>query len=215
MHITLRAAPDQQHLAQRIAHALTKDLLPHLGRPQPQWQRALAQLEAKLCATHQLVFEKDKTTPGELVFSLSEVVAQSGHKRQYFWSEQEHLRYLVLHAAHGRNWKAISEHIQNRSYQQIRTHAQKYTTALLKLAADIEEALGGGEMQEDFYCRLNKYLSERQALLALAQKEEKLVDPRLFPAYMAANADGEEPHVKFETQMEHVLAAIRFETAKL
>ena len=127
-------------------------------------------------------------------------------KRQYFWSEQEHLKYLGLHAAHGRNWKAISEHIENRTYQQIRTHAQKYTTALQKLASEIEDALSGVEVQEDFYCRLNKYLSERQALL----KAEPSLDPRLFPAYMLLPEP--EKQVKFDTQMRDVLAAIRFET---
>lgn len=42
------------------------------------------------------------------------------------WSDKEHQLFLQGLKLHGRNWKAIAEHVKSRSHVQIRTHAQKY-----------------------------------------------------------------------------------------
>jgi SHAQKYF class myb-like DNA-binding protein len=56
--------------------------------------------------------------------------------KKYFWSDQEHLIFVKLQDKYGKDWKLISEQIEGRTHQQVRTHAQKYHTSLLTLKKD-------------------------------------------------------------------------------
>jgi len=87
--------------------------------------------------------------------------------KKYFWSDQEHLLFLKLQDKYGKDWKLISEQIEGRCHQQVRTHAQKYYTSLITLKKDALKALEN-KAGTDFYIRLNRYLSDKSKLLTQA-----------------------------------------------
>lgn len=58
-------------------------------------------------------------------------------EHSYFWTEDEHLAFIVLLQKHGRKWKSISNEMQGRGTLQCRTHGQKYIIALTKLKEEV------------------------------------------------------------------------------
>lgn len=42
------------------------------------------------------------------------------------WTREEHESFLKGVELHGKDWKAIGDHVRSRTVVQIRTHAQKY-----------------------------------------------------------------------------------------
>jgi hypothetical protein len=61
----------------------------------------------------------------------------SSSTKSYFWSENEHLDFIVNFHKHGRAWKKISEHQEQRDPLQCRTHGQKYLMSLQTLRQQI------------------------------------------------------------------------------
>lgn len=110
---------------------------------------------------------------------------------------------------HGRDWKTISEMIDGRTHQQVRTHAQKYHSALTKLGTDVQNAVHNSQdLNSDFYLRLNKYLSEKCALL----KSDTEMSSKMFPDFIISKVRlGQAPVISFAEQMRQVALAIKFE----
>ena len=60
-------------------------------------------------------------------------------KKQGFWNKSEHNKFIEALYLYNCNWKKIESYLKNRTYKQIRSHAQKF---YLKLKSFKDEELG-------------------------------------------------------------------------
>ncbi|XP_028768757.1 protein REVEILLE 1 [Neltuma alba] len=56
-------------------------------------------------------------------------------KQRERWTDEEHNKFLEALKLHGRAWRKIEEHVGTKSAVQIRSHAQKYFTKVLRETA--------------------------------------------------------------------------------
>ena len=66
-------------------------------------------------------------------------------KQRERWTDEEHERFLAALKLHGRAWRKIEEHVGTKSAVQIRSHAQKFFSKLMREAAKSGDASGGRE----------------------------------------------------------------------
>jgi len=63
-------------------------------------------------------------------------------KQRERWTDEEHERFLAALKLHGRAWRKIEEHVGTKSAVQIRSHAQKFFSKLMREAAKSGDASG-------------------------------------------------------------------------
>ena len=59
-----------------------------------------------------LTFNLEETSIGK----ETEPTKKSAQSKNYFWSNEEHVHFMMLCNKHGRDWKVICEHICGRSH---------------------------------------------------------------------------------------------------
>ncbi|OEL24179.1 Protein LHY, partial [Dichanthelium oligosanthes] len=63
-------------------------------------------------------------------------------KQREKWTEDEHKRFLEALQLHGRAWRRIQEHIGTKTAVQIRSHAQKFFTKVVRESSGSNSAVG-------------------------------------------------------------------------
>jgi SHAQKYF class myb-like DNA-binding protein len=66
------------------------------------------------------------------------------------WMAEEHHLFLQGLDEYGKGWKKIAALIKSRTVVQIRTHAQKYKTAMMMLLQDDAALKGQKDSEDDF-----------------------------------------------------------------
>lgn len=61
------------------------------------------------------------------------------------WEQAEHVLFMQLLAAHGKDWKKISDGVKSRSQIQVRAHAKKYFQSIKRERASKQNAGHGGK----------------------------------------------------------------------
>ncbi|XP_076916034.1 protein REVEILLE 2-like [Bidens hawaiensis] len=64
-------------------------------------------------------------------------------KQREKWTQDEHRRFLEALKLYGRSWRQIEEHVGNRTAVQIRSHAQKFFSKVVRESSCVDEAEKG------------------------------------------------------------------------
>ena len=141
-------------------------------------------------------------------------------KSTYFWTEEEHLKFIALFQTNGRKWKKIAQQMNARSTLQCRTHGQKYLLGLDQLLNQTKEVLAGQTDSSPAFClSIYKYETERRKLLqtfhlpnpqsAVKKNTEGettiTMEHRFIPSYLLSD---QQTHQNFQDKLKAILPSI-------
>ncbi|KAA3484849.1 protein REVEILLE 2-like [Gossypium australe] len=86
---------------------------------------------AKLLPKNRLLSELIKRVRWHPISQPCHQLAHSLHQREK-WTEEEHQRFLEALRLHGHGWRQIEEHAGTKSAVQIRSHAQKFFSKVVR-----------------------------------------------------------------------------------
>jgi|LakMenE01Jun11ns_1017448.scaffolds.fasta_scaffold9186652_1 hypothetical protein len=84
-------------------------------------------------------------------------------RKSYFWTDDEHFKFVANFHTFGRSWKLISQIQSGRDPLQCRTHGQKYLMSLQHLGKEIAKVLKGEANPQNTFCqKISRYEHERR-----------------------------------------------------
>ena len=134
-------------------------------------------------------------------------------KQDYFWGEEESMRFMIQMHRLGKSWVNISKALQGRSSLQCRTHGQKYLQSLEGLCLMIDNYFAGKEFfQEQHHFKIRRYEEECLKLIDAYQTRKYGDFPinwQLFPQFLW-NCIGikQAPAVRFDDKLVDIRDAI-------
>ncbi|KAI3704446.1 hypothetical protein L1987_74666 [Smallanthus sonchifolius] len=85
----------------------------------------------------------DRFSPGE-GYALKARKPYTITKQREKWTQEEHKKFLEALKLYGRSWRQIEGHVGNKTAVQIRSHAQKFFSKVVRESSGVDGTKGGG-----------------------------------------------------------------------